>query len=179
MGHPNQGLKPHQTCKTRLGIWVESSPGAVPTSKLGCPKPLQVRKAQATLGPQPSTMVRPLRCLAGCGAISALLEDSPPRPLEAKAISASLETPSAEPPVGPRHGRKLRLAQDHPRQTGAAAQPPDGIGRINSPTTPRHGAGLRWCRAASAGVGHHVATADVTGVPSAYARHYAAIPGAG
>jgi len=37
----------------------------------------------------------------------------------------------------------LRLARDHPRRAGTAAQPPDGTGRIYSSTTPRHGAGVR------------------------------------
>ena len=35
------------------------------------------------------------------------------------------------------------------------AQPPDGTGRIYSPTSPWHGAGVRRCRMVSAGVGHH------------------------
>ena len=44
---------------------------------------------------------------------------------------------------------KLRLARDPPRRTMAAAQPPDGIGCIYLPTTPRQGAGVRWRQAAS------------------------------
>jgi len=77
--------------------------------------------------------LRPLRTHR---AISASLEASPPRPpaahhisaspegrkptLERQANSASFETPSAEPSVGPRLGGKLRLTRGHPRQTERA-----------------------------------------------------------
>ena len=144
VGYHNWGHPDHESKRPRI------------TQTLG-PSPLQVREVQVTLGPRPSATVRPFRGLASRGANSASLEGSPPRPLGAKAISASLETPLAEPSAGPPRGGKLHLARDHPRQTVAATQPPDGTGRIYSPTTPRHGAGVRWSQAASTGVGHHAA----------------------
>jgi hypothetical protein len=112
---------------------------------------------KCTLSPRPSTTAQPFRGLASRGGNSASLEGSPPRPLEAQANSASPKTPLAEPSAGPRRGGKLCLARDHPRQTVAAAQLPDGTGRIYSPTTPRHGResdGVKWRQPASATTPH-------------------------
>ena len=77
------------------------------------------------MGPRPSTTVRPLRGSAGQGAASNSLEGRPPRPLDARTDSASLEAPLAETSTGPRHGHNLRLVSDHPRWAGAASQPLD------------------------------------------------------
>jgi len=136
MGHPNLGLKHPQHAQNRI-----RHPGWI-LPKLGHPKPLQVRKAQVTLGPRPSTTIRPPKASLTVEEIFASLEGSLPRTLEAKAISdlleghpsgpldartdsASLEAPSAEPSTGPRRKRNLRLIRDRPRRTGVAAQPPD------------------------------------------------------
>ena len=155
------------------GIWHL---GQIPP-KSGHPKTPQVRRAQITIGPRPSIAARSPRGIASRGATSASLEGPPSRPLEARAVSASLVAPSAEPSVGPRHGGNLRLARDHPRQTEAAAQPPDGTGRIYSPTTPRHGRGGQAVSDGSSWRRPSCHTADVTGVSSTCARHCAAIPG--
>jgi len=61
-------------------------------------------KLEYALGPRPNATVRPIRGLTSRGAISASLEGSLPRPLDAQAISASLEAPSAEPSTDPQHG---------------------------------------------------------------------------
>ena len=156
MGHPNPRLKHPQRAQNRI-----RHPGWI-LPKLGRPKPLQVRKAQVTLDPRPGTAIRTPKASLTVEEISASLEGSLPRTLEAKAISdsleghpsgpvdvrtdsASLEAPSAEPSTRPQHRSDLRLVRDHPRRTEAAAQPLDGTGRIYSPTTRRHGAGVRRC----------------------------------
>ena len=61
-------------------------------------------KLEYAPGPWTNAMVRPIRGLTSRGAISASLEGSLPRPLDAQANSTSLEAPSAEPPTDSRHG---------------------------------------------------------------------------
>ena len=66
-------------------------------------------KLEYTLGPRPNNTVWPIRGLTSRGAISASLEGSLPRPLDARANSASLEAPSAKPYADPQHGGNSAL----------------------------------------------------------------------
>ena len=120
-------------------------------------------------------MERPLRGLASRGATSAPLEGPPPRPLEAKAISDSLEGR----PLGP-----LDAWTDSTSPETALGGPerrpnrPTGRGALLANYSMAWGGGwavsgdVSWRRPSCR-------TADVTGVPSACARHCAAIPGTG
>ena len=76
-------------------------------------------------------------------AISDSLEGHPSGPLDARMDSASLEAPSAEPPMRPRHRSNLRLVRDCPRWTGVVAQPPDGTGAFTRQLL--HGMGRELC----------------------------------
>ena len=141
LGYPNQGLK----------LSSETTQNAAqPMAQIL----FGHEKLEYAPGPWTNAMVRPIRGLTSRGAISASLEGSLPRPPDVQAISASLEAPSIEPSADPRHGETPPRSSP-PRQTEVAAQPPDGTGCIYSSTTLRRGAGVRRCRAASAGVGHH------------------------
>ena len=140
IGHSNQGLKHPQMRKTRLGTWAESFPRAAPTSKLGCPKPLQVREAQGH--------TRPTAQLHG----TALSRHCQPW--------SKFRLVRGFPAEAPRSTGKLHLARDHPRQTMAAAQPPDGTGPGVNRRRP-----LRR-------------TADMTSVASICSEPCATIPGA-
>jgi len=115
------------------------------------------KRPKSTLGPRPNTTVRPLRGLTSREANSASLEGSPLRPLEAQAISTSPKAPSAEPSARPRR-RGTPPRSRPPRQTGAAAQPPDGTDTF----TANHSAD--GSRGQTASAARH--TTDVTGAPS-------------
>ena len=87
----------------RLGTWAESLPRATPTSKLGCPKPLQGQEAQVHTWPTaqlhgaaPPRPCQPWRELY-------LARGLPAEALRG-AISVSLEILLVEPSAGPRCG---------------------------------------------------------------------------
>ena len=139
-------------------------------------------KLEYALGPRPNATVRPIRGLTSRRAISASLEGFLSRgPSTRKQSPPRSRLPQPSPPRTLGTGETPPRSSP-PRQTEVAAQPPDGTGRTNSPTTPRHGVGVRWCQTVSDGVSWrrppcHIA--DVTGVSSTCARHCAAIPGVG
>ena len=90
-------------------------------------------------------------------AISDSLEGRPSGPLDARTDSASLEFPSAEPSTRPRRRSDLCLIRDHPRRTGAAAQPPDGTDAFTRQllhSTGRESGGVRQRQLASATMLH-------------------------
>jgi len=166
MGHPNLGLKAPSTHAN--GIWHSgrTSPQTrTPESFFRYGRP----KTPSAHGP--ASRHDPLE---------ASLAVEPPPPRSRALAGSSRSAGSLRLARGPlyRAPRKasargdLRLARDHPRRAGTAAQPPDGTGRIYSSTTPRHRAGVSWRR-----LSHR--TVDVIGVPSACADHCTAIPGAG
>ena len=157
IGHPNQGLKHSQTRKTRLGTWADSFSGAISTSKLGCPKPLQRRKPKCTLGPRPSSTVQPLR---------PAVEQTPPRsraprrdPSKGRQSPTRSRPPRPRPPWGLGTGENSasldttlgRLGRRPNHLTGRGAlirQPLHGMGRESdgvrrrqpvSATTPHSG----------------------------------------
>lgn len=156
MGHPNLGVK--TPSKTQNTIWQPSQrpPGAVPSSMLGCPNPLQVKvpsrclaiiyawtpksspgvkKPKYALGPRPNTKVRLVRGLTSRRATSALLEASPPRPPAARCIFASPEGMGLT--LGEREQSPPRpRVKGHPRRASELPprpSPPQGLGAGGTP----------------------------------------------
>jgi len=172
--------------QTQSGTRAKSSPGAVPSSKLGRPKSSpSVKSPNAHSAHGLTPHYSSSEASRAAEATSASPEVSPSRPLTARRISASSEgevsppksrrtpprsrPPQTSPPRGLGAG-ELRLVRDPPRRTGAVAQPLDGTGAFIA----NHSADES--RSHTVSVARH--TADMTRAPSACPRHCAAIPGA-
>jgi hypothetical protein len=118
--------------------------------------PLRMRKAQAHTRPTAQHHGTARRGLASRGTISASLEGSPPRSLEAQLTSISLKAPSAEappPPAGPRHGANTTSLKTTLGRLGQQPNHPTGQGTFTRQLLHSMGRG----QTVSAGVDRHAA----------------------